>query len=100
MNDTNNDNKTRFSITTQGLYFHNRIDTLRHLTTSPDIGLRLAVQKVRCAAQTSDIKTAETYNLLSEHSHRVTITFYAQCEAFRKANGYLPICDSDKFTEQ
>jgi hypothetical protein len=45
MNDTNNDNKTRFSITTQGLYFHNRIDKLRNLTTGPEVGNRLAVKK-------------------------------------------------------
>lgn len=100
MNDTNNDNKTRFSITIQGLYFHNTIDKLRYLTTGPDVGLMLAVEKVRFAAKTSDIKTAESYHPHSALSNRVTVTFYAQCAAFWKADGYLQICDSYKFTKQ
>ena len=45
MNNTNSDNTPRFSITTQGLYFHNTIDTLRYIITGPDVGLTLAVQK-------------------------------------------------------
>jgi len=60
VNDKNNDDVSRFPITTQALYFHNTIDRIRYLTGVVEVGLSQAVQKVRCAAQTSDKKTAES----------------------------------------
>jgi hypothetical protein len=59
MNDTNND-VSRFPIITLGLYFHNKLDTIRNLTGGVEVELSQAVQKVSCAAQTSDKKTAES----------------------------------------
>jgi len=100
LNDTNNDDVSKFPITRLGLYFHNTIDTIRCLTAGPEFGLSQAVQKVRCAAQTSDKETAESYTPSSAVSHRVTVRFYAWCAAVWKANGYLPLCDSDKFTKR
>jgi hypothetical protein len=51
VNDTNNDDITRFPIPTLDLYIHNTIDTLRYLTAGPEIGMLQAVQKVHFEAQ-------------------------------------------------
>ena len=62
MYDTNNDDVTRFPITTLCLHFHNTIDTLRYLTEGPEVGLSHGVQKVRYAALISDKKIGEIYH--------------------------------------
>ena len=100
MNDINNDDVKRFPITKIGLHFHNRLDMLKYLTTGPEVRLSHGVQKVRCAAESSDKNLVESYHTPSALSLRVTVTFYAWRAAAWKAKGYLPFCYSDKFTKQ
>ena len=64
-NDTNNEDVTRFPITTLGLSFHNTIDTLR---------LSQALQKVRCAAQSLYNKTGENYHPPEAHIHSILVS--------------------------
>jgi len=77
MNDTNNDDITRFPITTLGLGFHNKIDTLKYLTAGPEVTLSQAVQKVGCAVQSSDKNTGKSYHPPSALIPRVTVRFNA-----------------------
>ena len=100
MNDTNNDDISRFPLSRLGLYFHNTINTLRYLTLGPEIGASHGVQKVGCAGQSSDKKTGESYNPPSALNLRVTVKLYAWCVTVCKANRYLPLNYSDKFTRQ
>ena len=58
------------------------------------------MKKVRGAAQSSDKKTRERDHPNLALSRRVPALFFARCAAVWKANGYLPLCDSDKFTKQ
>ena len=67
-------------------YFHNTIDTLRYLTSCPEVGMSQGVQKVRYAVQSSDKEIGEIFNPPSALSHRVTVIFFAQCAALWKAN--------------
>jgi len=99
-NDTDNDEICRFPITGLGLQFHNTIDTLKYFTKGPEFALSHGVRKVRCAARSSDKKPGKSYHPPSALIHRETVTFYARCGAVWKANGYLPHCDSGRFTKQ
>jgi len=58
------------------------------------------VEKASCAAQNSDKKTGESYHPRSALSHRVSVKLYAWCAAVWKANVYLSLRDTDKFTKQ
>jgi len=53
---TNNHDISIFPIAKLGLYFHNKTDTLKYLTTGPEIGLSHGVHRARFAAQSSDKK--------------------------------------------
>jgi len=58
VNVTNNDDICIIPIATLGLHFHNTIDKLWYLTAHPEVELSQAVREVRCAAYSSDKKTA------------------------------------------
>jgi hypothetical protein len=58
------------------------------------------VEKVRGEAQSSGKKTGEVYNPNLALSRRITLSFYVWCATVWKANDYLALCDSDKFTKQ
>ena len=45
MNDIDNDDVTRFPITTMRLNYHIAIDVYKYLTTGPEVGLSQAVHK-------------------------------------------------------
>jgi len=100
VNDTNKHEVSTFPITRLDLQFHKTTDTLRYLTTGPEVGMSQTVQRVRGAAQNSDKKTGESYHPTLALSHRVTVLFFTWCAAVWKANGYLSLCDSDNFTKQ
>ena len=98
VNDTNND-VTRFPITNLGPHFHYTIDTLKYLTTGPEVGLLHGVQRYFCEAQRRDKKPEESYTPPSALGHRVTVTFFTWRAVVWKANGYLSLCNSGKFTK-
>jgi len=89
VNDTNNDDVTGFPITNLGPHFHYTIDTLKYLTTGPEVGLSHGVQRYFCEAQKCDKKPEESYPPPSAPSHRLTIKFYTRRVVVCRANGYL-----------
>jgi hypothetical protein len=91
VNDTNNDYISRFTITSFSLHFHSTRNTLRYLTAGPEVGLLQAVQKVRCAAQSSDKKIGESYHPPSALSHRVTIKCMNGVQLFGKPNFFTTL---------
>jgi len=50
VNDINND-VTRFPITNLGPHFHYMIDTLKYVTTGPEVGMWHGVPRYFCEAQ-------------------------------------------------
>jgi hypothetical protein len=55
-------------------------DIKRYVTTCTGVGLLNAVQKSRCAAQSSDKKTGESYYPASALSSKITVTCYVLCK--------------------